>query len=213
MVPALPVTLTEGILAMGCNVRVRLVERVRLEDERVRLTFTPKWIGDVEVYAKKFAQRNVWKVMPILDADDLTQEYYFVYLKVVEKGYTFRNKTHFMGLFTTSIRNKTITLANKRTRRNEVAADGLVDGFFEEMFDQSQDSTDHKQEWQMMLEDAPVEVKQFFQRGMDKPIGDRFYQREDGIRETGNQRVCRLAELDPATVDLQGSLQRWMTGE
>lgn len=106
---------------------------------RARLAWQPSWEGpDHQVknpppeYATKqwaisFIGRNVWRCDRIHGADDLLQDAYLTYLRIVSKYPRARGQAHFMSLFRRAIHNEMHDRARYVMRKREVTEDTSVD--------------------------------------------------------------------------------------
>lgn len=71
--------------------------------ERVRIIWLPQWEGPIHKWACSFIHRNNWRCDHIHDFDDLLQDAYLTYLKIVKRYPRVIEPAHFMALFKTAM--------------------------------------------------------------------------------------------------------------
>ena len=174
------------------------------ERRRLKL-FTPVWTGPIEGWVVNHISRNLWRVLPECEFDDLYQDAYMVFMTVANK-YPVTEEEHFQSLFQRSFCNHVHAIANKRTSRGEVryavdAQDKVVDHG-------ALDPTLLRLDWEILLEDAPLDVLALVKKalGRDK----RSYRRRN---ESLNAYLCRLAGLRFELPGFYERLQGWLEGE
>lgn len=163
--------------------------------QRADLGWLPQWEGPVKGWARKFLYKNKWRCDPILDADDLLQDAYIVYLKVVDRYPEVREPAHFMSLYQTTLRNEVHTWARQMEDRRGVAVNVEADA-------------PEYTNWGHVaasLSKAPDELKrvlhifensQLLAELQYEPKRKRFSRKNLVPRENLNAKLSRLAGLD-----------------
>ncbi len=94
---------------------------------RVKLAWQPCWEGPTKAWVQGFINRNIWRCDRIHDADDLLQDAYLTYLRVVSKYPKVRGQAHFMSLFRRALHNEMHDRARYMKRKRELNEDTSVD--------------------------------------------------------------------------------------
>lgn len=194
--------------------RERLVERERIE-------FVPQWEGPIEGFTVKYCDRHQWRVMPELDFDDLYQEAFMLFLRMVERYPHVVEAKHFMSLYKTALHNMVTNLATHRTRRQRHETIAVLGHQPDEdrvrAAARNQGTGTNQQlaevELEMALLEAPDVVKRLVQ-ALEDCEGDELpsYERPGGVRETTNEWLARVTGL-PAAGNLAATLKSWLSGE
>lgn len=179
--------------------------------ERVPCGFEPRWTSEdprqaYEAFSRKFVAKNLWRVAPEFDFEDLMQEAYVVFLVVQRRYPQVVDAKHFMALFHTSLRNHVHKLATKRTQR----PDHVLDDAEARIFAIETDDFIGEMEVQMLLEDAPIPVRAYVERLLEAEERPQ-YEVKDGVRETSRQFMARIAEV-PEFVNVPEMLRKWAYG-
>lgn len=179
--------------------------RLRLPRRRERLPPKPDWDGIIAGWTAKHAATNAWRTQPENDRDDLVQEGYMIYRRLRARYAHVTETRHFMSLYQSAFRNFVNTLANTRTKRNEVSAHLSEGGDETTLFDlvPSSDAVDLI-ELHILLDDAPADLRNAALAVLEE--GDVVYNRVNGIRETRAERLQRLGGADAAP-DVLGRLR------
>ena len=167
---------------------------------RERLSFEPSFEGAVVGYAKNYLIKNVWRVQPLYELDDLLQEAFLLFVGLQQR-YTFKNDKHFMSMWKRCLHNWFVNLALHRTRRREVA--------FTEENDLCTSSVDKVAEWHQHVAEAPEPVKRLIDAVESRKRRPRRHSKRSGIRETTNTYLCRIAGVK-SSVPLRSMLMRWL---
>lgn len=157
-----------------------------------------------------------WRVASWYDFDDLVQDGYMVWYRVVQKyeveAGRVRSRPHLMRLFKRSFINHIHQLAkNKTVASFEIKAADLIT--FADPWSVLAPAFDVG-EYARVVVDAPKAVRPLLRRllfGAPSPVlraRPRF--RADGTRTTTNERMCRLVGADPASVDLADELYSYL---
>jgi len=155
-----------------------------------------------------YARKNYWRVASWVEFEDLIQDANMLYVEVVQiRLPPDAQQEHIMSYFQTCFRNHITDLANRRTRSNETA--------MSEMFPATEEGNSALEDllgaemeqasFMTLLAQAPAEVKAVLNllmtdAGLVKLRSD--YERPNGVRETTNERLCRLAGYDSTQVNL-----------
>lgn len=168
---------------------------------------TRKWIY-------KTALKNYWRVSSYHDLDDLVQDGYLHYHRIVTRYSEVKTRRHIMGLFKRAYSNHLTDLANKRTKSiDEVLHSDL-----------SLDDSDDDTLWDRLLAvadddliflaEAPLQIKKIFlfldtEQGR-KRMRSLYRVRPDGTRETMNDRFCKVVGYDPSCIDLVSCVRDYL---
>lgn len=164
------------------------------------------------------ARKNYWRVPPWYDLDDLVQDGYWHYARIVTRYSDVKSRAHMMALFKRTYLNHINDLSKKATKYPQINAGDLVErspGLFSEnafwdciMWDEG------NMDWAGLAAMAPEPIRDVF-RLLSSDDGIRrlrshYRIRRDGTRETFNERLCRLIGIEP-TFDLAGALRSYLT--
>ena len=163
-----------------------------------------------------FAHKNFWRVAAWYDFDDLIQDGQLYYYKIVARytnhGERYRRRKHIMRLFQVSLVNHVNTLSKKKTLQTE-------DTF--SLFLTSPDDTEDRllerhdaiDTGPVILAGAPNHVKSALVAIVNdlRRLKMPYRRYANGTRETTNQRLCRIAGLDPQRIDLVDELKYYLT--
>lgn len=154
-------------------------------------------------WMKRNAAKQYWRVAPWINLDDLIQDGYLCWFIVRSKYPYVESRANRMALFKRVFNNHLHNLANAKTRHPEIAfaqaeLDAKLDGESCELA-----------EMMTMIAEAPVKVRKLLKKLIADPTCLRdTYRKDDGlIRETLNERLCRLAGLNPQLNDLHADLR------
>lgn len=168
----------------------------------------------------KTARKNHWRVQSWMDISDLIQDGYLCWYMVVER-YQDRveNLDHMMKLFMRVYTNHLHDLASRRSRLSEQCfVDFLrpdqTDSFLIERLMPAGEESDA--ELRLMLDKAPPNVKAtldlFSTEDGRRKLQSKPRRQPNGVRETLNDRLCRLIGIDPTGVDLVGQVRDFLAG-
>ncbi len=84
--------------------------------------------GAVEGWSVNYIIRHAWRTRPEFDVDDLRQEAFLVYRKVIDK-YSVKatSEKHLMALYKRSLANRIQNIANRSSVRNRVERAAVID--------------------------------------------------------------------------------------
>jgi DNA-directed RNA polymerase specialized sigma24 family protein len=167
--------------------------------------YEPNWGDAILAYATKYLAKNAWRTSPLYELDDLLQEAYLLFVRLVER-YEFVGPNHFMAMWKRSLHNLIVNAAKFRTRRREQPLpENLtrLDRSFREV------------DWKLLLEDAPPAVRQL----VTSIEGHSAYGRKPshqklagGVRETTGAFLCRRAGLS-YDGQFRQQFENWLCGE
>lgn len=171
----------------------------------------------------KTATKSYWRVSRWYELDDLIQDGYVCYYKVLQKYPGAIDVPHRMALFKVIYINFIHDLATKRTKAVSEILDTDMQGATED-FDRSFLSTlvecplSGMVEVGALLASAPERVRaafELFTTESGKAAMRSVYRRRRGgkhlVRETMNQRLCRLLGYDPTQVDVAREIREYLT--
>lgn len=77
--------------------------------------WTPAWEGVIEGWTLKFSARNIWRLIPHHDIEDLRQDGYFIFRMCIAKYPKVTEPKHFLSLYRTCFTNHVHDLSKVRT--------------------------------------------------------------------------------------------------
>jgi hypothetical protein len=156
----------------------------------------------------KHARENHWRVARWVEFEDLVQDGLVCWYRVIRryervpKG----SSRHRMALFMRTFRNHIHDLSKQRSRLVEVHIDDLPPHVA--------DLAAH--DMQQVYGGAPPLVKLgltiLMAPAHARSLRAHYRFRADMTRETPNDRLCRLAGLDPHVIDLVGEIRAYLVG-
>lgn len=160
------------------------------------------WDAPTEGWVIKFIKKNLWRVAPDMEFEDLYQELCLVYARCQAKR---PDSANLMPYFMMAASNEVHSLATRRTRRrdHEIAGSQITDevkvveeaGFSEDLGDA---------DFRLLLADK-AELRRLFTVLVQNEIKPRrFWSRKNKVRETPNEFICRILGVDPTQVDMSG---------
>jgi len=171
---------------------------------------------------------NEWRTLPDMDRDDIVQEGFFIYERLVT-GYDLEGPGHLFSLYKVSLLRKINTFSSKRTRRRgheqSIATyDDNVQGIINQV--ESALSPPNKSGQDdlallLALSDAPPEIRKILKHVAGEDLfPDELHLRRlrrirgpHGEREKTNQYFCRAAGLDPQKSNFIEAIRNWINGE
>ena len=178
----------------------------------------------MDVGAKKWlyrtAHKNYWRVAHWLEPEDLIQDGYMHFYRVVEKYSDLSDdphSPHLMSLFKITYINHLHNLSKERTRKPELAISQMVLGL------RPDEDTQFLEQHQMPddsfgpLAAAIASAPELLQKLLivmvqeSKALRAMYRVRRDGTRETVNERLCRLAGIGDTSVDLTSTLKVYLS--
>lgn len=180
--------------------------------QRRKKVWEPTW-DEFAKNAHNLAKKNLWRVTPFLDYDDLLGEIQVCFAKVRHRYPTVVDPAHFNALFTRTANNRLHNLAAQRNRQIWPASwlgDGNDDG--RTVLDVLQAPSDARsQQFARHMVAAPVEIK-ILVRNLDRKGRPRKCRRTArGNRMTTNEYLCAIAGFDAESVDLRSMLDDFIS--
>lgn len=163
-----------------------------------------------ERYIHKVARKEFWRVCSWYELDDLVQDGFMHYYRVANKYHRVRARPHIMRLFQITFWNHITDLANQRTGQVDCRA-------FDRPFGEAEylDSPHNDPDF-TNLQDAPKLVRDVIalhaSDGGLRSLTAQYRRRPGGTRETTNERLCRLLNLDPETIDVPEFVRQYLSG-
>lgn len=156
-------------------------------------------------------RENYWRVAHYYEFEDLIQDSFIVWRKIVDRYPEVTDAKHRMGLFKTAFRNHIHDLSKKRTAYVQSC---LLEAELDSPLASLRDSDDGSQDpnVRLLVAQLPAKLQLLLTRLYDERRGHPNRLRLDGTRETINERLCRLAGLDPATRNVREALQTYLHG-
>lgn len=155
------------------------------------------------------AQKHFWRVCRWYDLDDMVQDGYLHWARLTAKYPDVTDRPHMMRLFQITYINHIHDLAKNRTRQMD---DRIADMMPAEVdptaalerlwIDRGEDP-----EFAVRLQQAPEPIKRLLAL-LSSEDGRRrlsavYRRKRGGIRESLNERLCRLTGQDPGAVDVE----------
>mgnify|MGYP003425315289 CR=1 FL=1 len=160
------------------------------------------------VWLHRYARRQFWRVSSWYDLDDLIQDGYMHYYRIAERYSDVKERPHIMSLFKRCFVNHCHDLAKNKTRQPDANLGSFLTPTQDEshVMDTLAGSEPEAATLQTLLSQAPEPVKAVLASFNDpeklKQLRSSYRVRLDGTRETINERLCRLAGVDPNSMDL-----------
>lgn len=153
------------------------------------------------------AQKNLWRVRPLYELDDLIQEGFLCYVIARAKYGHAENYGHFMRLVRTIFMNQINDLATARTRDRETVYESREPTVTHNgtLVSQAYDLGG------MTLVAMPAELMRFVEAMLTGAEQISVPLRDGVKRETNNERHCRLIGADPKQINLEDELYRHLT--
>lgn len=166
------------------------------------------------------ATKNYWRIARWYDLDDLIQDGYVCYCKVLQRYPDATDAPHRMALFKRTYMNWITDLANKRTKSVQETLDcdaqsaADLDGPPMSFLAGVPCPQSGMVELDALMASAPEVVRRalalFTTEEGRRAMRAAYRLRADGTRETMNDRVCRLLGLAGSTFDVVGAVRQWL---
>lgn len=166
----------------------------------------------------KTARQHYWRVASYIDLDDLIQDGYLEYHRIVTRyAETAKTRAQIMALFKRVFHMRLHDLANARTKSvpevlySDIAVEGASEAAVWERLVATAD-TDF-----MFFVEAPKPVRDVLsvlqtERGIRRLRARPRHRADTGQRWTLNDRLCGLLGVDPKSVDLATALRNYLLG-
>lgn len=166
----------------------------------------------------KTARSNYWRVAHFMDFDDLVQDGFWQWCRIASKYSHINHMPHLMSLFKITFINHLNSVTKKNSRVRLEFFDDLapaLDG--ESVGDHSKFLTSDDYDTARFIERmsmAPDPVRSLLNVLLSSdeltPLKGCPRQRLSGVRETTNERLCRLIGIDPTQFDLHKALYSFL---
>lgn len=181
---------------------------------------TPRFMDrGMKLWIVNYARKNVWRVPPWMDLDDIIAEGFLAYSICLSRyGHRVENRRHFQSLLMVVFTNQITDLANERTASPEIAISQIGGADTEELtiFERIVGGEQGDAELATLLATAPEEIKKFMRLMHDPEALEKLNRplryRCGGQRGTTRARIARMLGLDPA-LDIEAMLRRLIAGE
>jgi hypothetical protein len=159
----------------------------------------------------KTIKANYWRVSHYYEFEDLVQDSFIVWKRICDRYPDVKETKHRMALFKTAFRNHIHDLSKKRTKYIEccmLESDlGTAVNVLREEVDGSQDPNIG-----LLVSQLPEKLQTLLSRLYSEKRKHPYRRRLDGTRETINERLCRLAGLDPEARDVETAIHTYLYG-
>jgi hypothetical protein len=170
---------------------------------RGRLSWSPSWEGPVQGWAVNFIKANKWRCDWVHDKDDLLQDAYLTYLKVVETYPRVIEPKHFMALFKAAMWNAMHDRARYKRRKRLVHEETPKD--VSEFCEGRIGELTNYGYINVLLAEAPEELHMALALLEENPEALRSRVNAQGQRENLNMKLRRILGL--GNVDVIGTLR------
>jgi hypothetical protein len=165
-----------------------------------------------------YARKNMWRMPSWIDLDDLISEGMTCYA-ICRSRYDDRveNKRHFMALVKICFINQITDLANQCTAEPEIAVSQLgTDDEENTIFEKVMGGMEGDAELAALLSGAPAEIKKLMALANSPEWADLMgkpgRRRAGGQRETTCERLGRLLDLPPGSLNIEEQVRRLLAG-
>jgi DNA-directed RNA polymerase specialized sigma24 family protein len=155
----------------------------------------------------KTARENLWRVSGHIEIDDLVQDGFMFWHRIVTRYPNVTETKHRMSLFKTAFTNHIHDLSKRKTRL-DVVPEADIDVPIEHMREGEDPSQDP--DLSFIIKQLPPAIMRVLTRMMERENPYRL--RLDRTRETTNERLCRIAGLDPSHRDIQTAVLQYLRG-
>ena len=169
----------------------------------MRTHFPKKMDHGARVWLAKTARANYWRMASWYELEDLLQDGAMHYQRIVNRYPDITSRAHLMRLFQITFLNHLHDLAKKRTGEADVLAT------YER--ERQENIEPDASSFLAAVAKAPPAVRAFL-KNLAKDAGAKILRqpprvRMSGQEETLNERLCRIAGVDPSTIDLPQTLK------
>ena len=171
------------------------------------MCWSPSWEGPIEGWAVNFIKNNKWRCDRLHDQDDLLQDAYLTYMKLVETYPRVIEPKHFMALFKAAMWNAMHDRARYKRRKRLVHEDTPKD--VSEFCEGRIGELTNYGYINVLLAEAPEELHMALALLEGSPEKLRGKVNEQGQRENLNMKLRRILGL--GDVDVIGTLRALLT--
>ena len=156
-------------------------------------------------------KQNYWRVAHYYEFEDLVQDSFIVWKRIVDRYPDVTDAKHRMALYKTAFRNHIHDLSKKRTAYVSAC---LLEADSDTPLAALREDADGSQDPNvgLLFAQLPGKLQTLLKRLCDERRRYPNRLRLDGTRETINERLCRLAGLDPASRNVQDAIQTYLYG-
>lgn len=161
----------------------------------------------------KTAVKNYWRVQSRYELDDLIQDGFLCWAKVRARYPKVKDRPHVMRLFQVTYINHIHSLAKCVTRKREQlvpTGDMGSEAFWDAVLPADCDLMQIN-----VVGHVPAVVVRALsilsRPGADRRLSAQYRVRPDGSRETLNERLCRVLDLDHKTIDMVSMIKTALT--
>lgn len=171
----------------------------------------PSMIG----WIKNTARRNFWRVSQWYELRDLIQDGYLVYARCNITYAHIRSQPHFMALFKRAFNNHIHNLAKAKERTVDAPITLFIseDGNVTAALDTLAGAQPEEATFRVLLNQLPTELKNLIMILVRDARNIPLLRGEDRTRETTNEYLCRIANLNPVEYDIRAMLRAHFYGE
>jgi hypothetical protein len=156
----------------------------------------------------RHANKNHWRVAAWMDLDDLIQEGYIEYCEVLKRYPQAVEASHKMRLFQLCFRSKIEDLVRANTKQVDDARSDIL-----EIYDGDAILVPDFSNLHALLIKAPQVIKDALTLLADdkqrEELVKPFTRYDNGRRETLNERMCKLLNIDSSKVDVVGQMKNY----
>lgn len=183
---------------------------------RVYLTHQPQFDGVISGFVYKFAVKNLWRVTPDLDMEDIISEGRLAFCKCANRYQNITEAKHFFALFRTTFVRQITTIAGNRRLKLDIPFTTLSDSPEFEANIAETDGGLSVAEIEILKKDAPPHIAAVIEQLVETEMQPRprYVDCNDGQRhrESHNRFLCRLAGCDPEKTNMLQEVLAWLDG-
>jgi hypothetical protein len=172
-----------------------------MQRKREQAGWRPVWDSGVKGWASKFIQKNKWRCDGVHDYDDLMQDAYLTFMKVVAAYPRVVEPKHFMALYKTAMTHEMTDRSRYKRRKDEVTIDVEVDEYALNLIG----DLPNQGYLNALLSELPPELKQMLSAFTDDEVlaklqaEKRTPRRPYRVKENLNRQIKRLVGIDNNT--------------
>lgn len=156
-------------------------------------------------------KQNYWRVASWMDYEDLIQDGFYFYCRITEKYPNVTTPSHRMALFKTAFTNHIHDLAKKRTRDSSLSSRESDLGvslptLAEQTEPESPDTS-------LIIATLPDVLRRLIVVLQTDERVRKPYRRRGAVRETTNERLCRLVGVNPDSVNILALLHLHLSAD
>ena len=161
----------------------------------------------------KYSRRNYWRVAAWIDLEDLIQDGYECYYETLYRYPTAKDAAHIMRLFQLVFRSRIEDLVRAHKKQVDSARSDIIENI--DSFPMMATILPDFSNFHALLAKAPQQIKDALnllnsEHGR-KALIEPFARRDNGGRETLNERWCSLLGYDSKQIDVVTMLRSYFT--